>query len=57
MDERFRVGNILEDVVTKERFKVIEVCGEEIAYITMLHLRYGLLYSQFSNQLDSLVLT
>ena len=58
MEERFKVGNILEDVVTKERFKVLKVEGDfPYAWVTMLHLRYELEYTNFANNLGGLVLT
>ena len=55
MEEKFKVGNILEDTITKERFKVIKVNGEmPFAYVTMLHLGNGLEYGNFANNLKDL---
>ena len=56
-EEKFKVGNILEDVMTKERFKVIEINGDgSCAYITLLHLDLGLRFGNFANNLTELVL-
>lgn len=56
MDERFRVGNILEDTATRERFEVIEVTGRITPYVSLLSLENGLRYGNFANNLDGLVL-
>lgn len=57
MEDIFKVGNILEDTATKERFKVLKVDGDlPFAYITLLHLKYDLKYGNFANQLSGMVL-
>ena len=57
MEEKFKVGNILEDTITKERFKVLEVSGSfPYAFVDMLHLDLGLRFGNFANNLTELVL-
>lgn len=57
MEEKFKVGNILEDTITKERFKVLEVNGSfPYAFVDMLHLGNGLKYGNFANNLTDLKL-
>ena len=58
MEEKFKVGNILEDATTKERFKVIEVRGDmPYAFVTLVSLKSDLEYVNFANNLADLVLT
>lgn len=59
MEEKFKVGNILEDTITKERFKVLKVSGSfpyAIPFVDMLHLGNRLKYGTFANNLTNLKL-
>lgn len=47
-----KIGDILEDNVTNESFKVLNIEGEgECAWVTLLNLENGLKYSNFLNNL------
>lgn len=47
-----KIGDILEDNVTNESFKVLNIEGEgEYAWVTLLNLENGLEYSNFLNNL------
>ena len=50
-----KVGETLKDEITGDSFKVLKIEGDgEFAWVTLLHLRYGLKYTNFMNNLSGL---